>query len=229
MKLVYTEQALISLDEAILDDLFDEMITEFFPPILLRTCGGDFSLIENLIFNVEAGIFPRMAAIDSLVLGVAASLIKRDHVVHILQNLIITQRNDVSFYIIDYAITQLIELYPEESLDLIEETINSNFLKEDQIDTKHIYETIESTMKSGKEACLNNLKKLLENSWDNDNVHTMLNSKICPIIYEGTDDSDCNLPVIAKTSLSQNIKKKKKKLKKLKKLSKKQNKKKKKK
>lgn len=73
--------ALFSLTPPLPDHLFGDIVTEYLPLLLYKTCHGSFSQIEQLVLNRQADDFCRSGAMRAMVYAVSEGVVSRQSVV----------------------------------------------------------------------------------------------------------------------------------------------------
>lgn len=119
---------LFSLPEALVSRLFEDTITEDLPGLLLNTCGGRFTAIKTLVENREAYEYCRSSALRAITYGVVTGQMKREEAVAYSREILQNPSNEPPSNVFEEAACGLLNLYPEESMDLIEHAYKDNLI-----------------------------------------------------------------------------------------------------
>ncbi|MCX4026846.1 DUF1186 domain-containing protein [Endozoicomonas sp. SM1973] len=77
---------LFSLPENIVDNLFDDLITENLHMILFNTSGGDLSAMKKMLFNNHVYMYSRSAALDAIEFAFYKEVITREEFINITEH-----------------------------------------------------------------------------------------------------------------------------------------------
>jgi hypothetical protein len=133
--------------------LTEDFITEDLARVLASVCGGDISLIKEMIENPGIDEFSRSAAIESLLEMVAAGEMSRDDVMAYFQELFRGKLEREESYVWHSLIECSGSLCPEEVWENILEAYDDELVDSFEIDL----EGVESQVDAGKEAAMANL------------------------------------------------------------------------
>ncbi len=133
-------------------DLFGDTVTEAFQRIMASVYNGDLELLHSLIEDTSVNIFVRKKGIDALTILVLEGVLERKSVVEYFKSLLLEGgREDDSFYI-SGLISALTDLYPEDSMEEIQWTIDTFSM---DIDMDYVLQQLER----GEEEAIEDLKK----------------------------------------------------------------------
>ena len=144
---------LASAPTDILDILLGDSITEDLHNLLASLCGGDPSLIQELIENPEADEYARAAAIESLLALVASNQMSRETVIDYFKTLFRGGLEKEPSFVWDGLVASATDLYPEEIYDDIKQAFAAGLANE----TVQDLEYIDHKITGGKEALLAHL------------------------------------------------------------------------
>jgi len=132
-------------------DATGDFVTEDLGRVLASVCGGDMSLIQQLVENEAANEYVRDAALRALVTLVACGIKPREEVISYFQSLFRGRLKRYFPSIWHYLVSCSDELYPEELYDDIKQAFEEGLVDEDMTDLGWTDETLAR----GKEAVLN--------------------------------------------------------------------------
>ena len=151
---------LMSLPRDAVDYLFGDMITEDFPRILYRTCGGDYREIRALALNKETDEFVRGSALRALVWGVIFGDLPRSEALDFFGGLFTgSESEELSHYWGDAA-SCVRDLYPEELMGTIRDAYTRGLIWPGDIGMEHF----DRTLSKDKASVLEKTKETLEES-----------------------------------------------------------------
>ncbi len=150
---------LVSLPDGAPQDLFQDVITEDLPVILLRTCGGSLDSIKSLIENKNAETIARSAAVEALVFSVVEGYVERDEVLSYLGAIFRDDKADMASDFGDLLADSLSLLCPVELKETIQDAYEEGLIASGFIS----YEDFEESFLAGKEKCLERLAIDLKN------------------------------------------------------------------
>ena len=121
---------LARLPDDLLTPLFGDLVTQEFGGIFYATCGGDLGALQDLARDRDADQFIRAEAMHALVLAVADGMASREKMVEFLAGLlgIDEARPGSGFW--SFAASSLLDLYPAEAMDAIEEAFARGLIDE---------------------------------------------------------------------------------------------------
>ena len=117
---------LFSLPDALCTRLFEDTITEDLPGLLLNTCGGCFDAIRALVENRDAYEYCRSSALRAMTYGVATGQMDRMEAIAYFRNILENHAGEPPSNVFEEAACGLLDLYPEESMDWIEQAYAAN-------------------------------------------------------------------------------------------------------
>ena len=154
---------LFSQPEAIIEELFGDLIVEDLPVIFFRTSHGSFDSIKTLALNKEAGVSSRDAALKALVFAVVEGMFQREELVLLLDHLFKDNPINYSWDFGDRLAHHVHDIYPEELMDTIEQAYKDELISPGFIS----YHDFESALKAGKEERYEKIRmNLQQNSLD---------------------------------------------------------------
>ena len=109
-----------SMSEEIVSAVFEDMITEDLPGILLRICGGSLTRIHELLLSRSAYDFCRWAAATALVYAVIDGMANREAVLEFFSTLFTGQEAEADSAFWDGLASSIYHLYPEELMGAID-------------------------------------------------------------------------------------------------------------
>lgn len=150
---------LASLPEPLPHDLFEDIITEDLPTILLRTCGGSLEKIKELVTNKNVYDFCRGAAITAITYAVIEGITAREDALSFFGGLLTEdQASEDSIFYSEIACS-ICDLYPEELMDVIHSAYEQGLIDESFVGI----DEFQQALKDGKEKCLADLSERLSN------------------------------------------------------------------
>ena len=161
---------LFSLPEHFIDPLFGDLITEDLPSILVQTCGGDVEQIKQLILNKNAYEYCRSGAATALTYAVIKGYESREDAQQFLSTLFTGTEDDnpdSGFWAM--ILDDLVNLYPEELMPVVEKAFADDLIDEFFIDLDYMREL----MAKGEEAMLQRLREEMEQRAIDD-IHTQI-------------------------------------------------------
>ena len=119
---------LFSLPEKLVSQLFADSITEDLPGLLLNTCGGRFEAIITLVENQDADQYCRSSALRAMAYAVVTGQMERMEAVAYFREVLKNRSGEPHSTVLDEAACCLLDLYPEDSMDLIEQAYADNLI-----------------------------------------------------------------------------------------------------
>lgn len=119
---------LFSLPDTLVSRLFEDTITEDLPGLLLNTCGGSFAAIKTLVENREAYEYCRSSALRAIAYGVVTGQMERMEAIAYSREILKNPSGEPPSNVFEEAACCLLHLYPEESMDLIEQTYDDHLI-----------------------------------------------------------------------------------------------------
>jgi hypothetical protein len=129
-----------------------DVVTEDLRRILASVCGGDDSLIKQLVENESADDFVRSAALDALIVLIGMGEKSREEVLEYYKTLLQSNLVKHSPFFCASVVPSATDIYPEEIYDEIKEVFKRDLVDESVLDLKYI----DQQMARGKEAILGN-------------------------------------------------------------------------
>lgn len=186
---------LFSLPEHFISPLFEDLITEDLPTILVQTCGGSVEQIKQLILNKKAYEYCRSAAATALTYAVIEGYETRENAIQFLSSLFTgTEDNnpDSSFWAM--IVDDMVNLYAEEAISVIEKAFADDLIDEFFIDLDYVHEL----MAKGKEEMLQKLREEKERR-SIDDIHA---SMAWWAMFDSQEDRAILPPPMPPTSLA---------------------------
>ena len=154
--------------------LFDDIITEDLPHILLRTCNGSLDAIKALAQNAEADAFVRASGVMALTHAVCEGLANREETLGFLEGFLdeAVAWDDVEFTTM--AAASICDLCPAESMEKIAAGFELGFIDPGFME----WEWYEQSAAAGPEECLATLREKMEQN-QLDDVHTAMSGWAC--------------------------------------------------
>jgi HEAT repeat protein len=119
---------LFSLPDAQVSRLFEDTITEDLPGLLLNTCGGGFEAIKSLVENRGAYEYCRSSALRAMAYAVVTGQMERETAIAYFREVLKNPSDEPPSNVFEEAACGLLHLYPEESMDLIEQAYDDNLI-----------------------------------------------------------------------------------------------------
>jgi hypothetical protein len=149
---------LFRLPSRLVDDLFDDMITEDLPSILYRTCGGSLELIKALARDRKADVYCRNSALRAMTYAVADGVAPRAEVLEFFGTLFGKDEAPLDSSFWGLLATTANDLYPKELADVIRRAFD-----DDLIETYLIgYEDVEEALAGSPEAGLARIREEMQ-------------------------------------------------------------------
>ena len=146
---------LFRLPSELVDELFNDMITDDLPIILYRTCGGSLEQIKSLAQDRKADDFCRASAARAMTYAVADGVVPREAVLEFFGSLFNADEAEPNSSFLGLLVSSANDLYPKELADVIKRAFD-----DDLIDTFIIgYEDIEATLEGSPDAGLIKLRE----------------------------------------------------------------------
>ena len=111
---------LFSLPDDIPSKIFSDITTSDIPMILLRTCGGSLEPIKAMALNRQANDYCRTSALQAMTYTVVEGIAAREDVLGFFGTLFTGDETDSDSDFWGLLACNILELYPEESMDIIE-------------------------------------------------------------------------------------------------------------
>ena len=181
----------MSLPREILDPVYGGMITEDFARVLYQTCGGGYDRINELILNRAADDYVRGSAMKALVLGVQFGDLSRREAMDFLAGLFGGSEAEGSSHFWDEAAICILDLYPEEKMDIITDAYERGLIWHGFIGIQ----AFEDALAQDKESFLQERKYYLEMDFPDD-FHEYMSWWAC------FDESDADVSEIGRNGFS---------------------------
>ncbi|THB81699.1 MAG: DUF1186 domain-containing protein [Desulfobacteraceae bacterium] len=149
---------IFSLKDRIPDQLFDDLITENLPIVLLNTCGGSLDRIKSMILDKEVDEYCRNGANRALAYAVAAGYVSRKEVVEFFGQLFTGDEADEISDFWSMLAIKLVDLYPVEIIDAIRQAYEDGWISPGFVR----FESFEKSLAKGEAFCLENLRRDFE-------------------------------------------------------------------
>jgi len=153
---------------------FGDIVTESLPTLLVDTCDGSVELIKSLMVNKEAYEYCRGSACESLAYAVIKGYLSREEVLTFFASLFTGTEAEKGSDFWGVIANTACDLYPAEIMDTIRRGYNDGIIDAISIDLADF----ERNLKLGKDKCLENLKKEVENR-SLDDVHARMSWWSC--------------------------------------------------
>lgn len=163
-----------SLPNRISNDLFNDIVTEDLPMILLRTCNGSLEHIKALALNKNADDFCRASALHAMAYAVIADIATREEVLAFYGGLFSGQEADRDSDLWGLLACLVYELYPDELMDTITRAFEDGLINPGMIS----YQSFERALRCDKNEHLENLRKDFERR-SLDNIHASMSWWAC--------------------------------------------------
>jgi hypothetical protein len=144
-----------SIPGEVVMDLTADVVTEYLNRILASVCGGDISLMTNLVENEEANEYVRNAALRGLVTLVAHGERSREETMAYFQSLFRGKLSRDHSLIWSGLVACSTYLYPEEVLDDIKQAFEDHLIDEMYINLAYV----EEVLADGKKKVLEDLRR----------------------------------------------------------------------
>lgn len=146
---VSATQAIMARIAHLPDDLpyevFGDILTEYFPAVLQRTCGGNYDTIHDIARSRDADMLVRGAAIDAILYGVLVGEYAREDALRLFVELLDTCEPDDDPTIASQLAASIVDLHPGEYVDRIRRAYDDGLIDPGYMQWK---EVLEDTMKS---------------------------------------------------------------------------------
>jgi hypothetical protein len=149
---------IFSLPDTLVSRLFEDTITEDLPGLLLNTCGGSFEAIKTLVENRGAYEYCRSSALRAIAYGVVTGQMEREEAIAYFREILKNPSDEPPSNVFEEAACGLLHLYPEESMDLIEQAYDDNLIHPGYVSPGDF----ERQFAIGREATLEELADLWE-------------------------------------------------------------------
>ncbi|MBI9089883.1 MAG: DUF1186 domain-containing protein [Desulfobacterium sp.] len=138
---------------------FGEILTSDLPTLLVNTCDGSVELIKSLIVNKEAYDFCRGSASEALAYAAIKGYVSREEVLTYLSSLFTGTEAEKGSAFWGVLANTACDLYPAEIIDTIRKGYNDGIIDPMSINI----DDFEHDLKLGKDKCLEQLKRDVEN------------------------------------------------------------------
>ncbi|ELS34047.1 MULTISPECIES: DUF1186 domain-containing protein [Pseudanabaena] len=146
---------LFSLPDPWPEDLFGDIVTEYLPILLLRTCGGSIEGIKSLILNKNAYEFSRGSAIVAMSYAWVEGIVPRSELLSFLGGLFTgDEAAPDSFFYSQLAYT-LCDICPEGLVDVLSDALDRELVDEISINR----DDIQKALDLGEEKSLAHLRE----------------------------------------------------------------------
>jgi hypothetical protein len=152
---------LTTLSDECLNNVFSDIFIELFPTILLQTCGGDVTKIQEIALNNNTNEYCRSGALSALSYALIEGYITRKNLISFYKELLLnppTSFQETNLY--SSLAVYICNIYPEELIDEIKKRYDNNYINPFYIS----YTEFIKTLDNGKEACLKKLKEQHESN-----------------------------------------------------------------
>ena len=163
-----------SLPNRISNDLFNDIVTEDLPMILLRTCNGSLEHIKALALNKNADDYCRASALHAMAYAVIADIATREEVLAFYGSLFSGQEADNDSDLWGLLACLVYELYPEELMDTITRAYEDGLIHPGMIS----YQSFERALRCDKNEHLEDLRKNFERR-SLDDIHASMSWWAC--------------------------------------------------
>lgn len=140
------------------NDLFDDIVTEDLPMILLRTCNGSLDHIKAMALNRNADDFCRASALHAMAYATVAGIATREEVLAFYGGLFTGQEADEDSDLWGLLACLVYDLYPEELMDTITRAYEEGLIHPGMIS----YQDFERALRREKNEHLQDLRKDFE-------------------------------------------------------------------
>jgi hypothetical protein len=165
---------LCRLPVGLLDDLFDEIVTEDLPSILLRTCGGSFDGIKALAMDGNVYEYCRGAATEAISLAACYGILPREEALSFLHTFLEDEVAVENGYVTTLAAGNICDIGPGESMERITNAFNKGYIDPAFTD----FAWFEACAAKGSEDCMKDtLEQLGARSLDD--VHAAMSWWAC--------------------------------------------------
>lgn len=186
--------------------LFGDTYSDCSPTLLKNTCEGSLEQIKTIILNREINVYCRTGAIHSIAYAVIEGYISREDALTFLGSLFTGNEADKNSDFWELLAITVRDLYPVEIMDKIRQAVDEELIVENLINL----EEIEKALETGKEQCLEKLKKDMQRN-SLDDIHASMShwacfrdksktSSIPPISTVPFDDGSFSVPGLNKKS-----------------------------
>ncbi|MCC6347592.1 MAG: DUF1186 domain-containing protein [Nitrospirales bacterium] len=159
-----------ALPEGILDDLFNDMITEDFSWIMYATSGGSVELLKELVLDRGAYVYSRGAAAHAIVYAVVDGAITREAAIGFFTSLFTGNEAEEDSDFWSSIASNISDLYPEEAMDTIRKGFENRLIDKSYID----YEWFEGMLHQGKEQVLERTRQEMRAKLDREDIHSYM-------------------------------------------------------
>ncbi len=164
---------LMSLPDDLPYSLFDDPILEYGASALIKTSGGDLTLIKELALNKDADEYSRSSAISAINYGVIVGYISRNDALQFFKEFLENRKSETKCLPYHTAIDEMLNLCPDGFFDLIDTCCREGYYEE-RYSTDYFMEAVEK----GVDTCLEDLKRTVEYFSIND-LHEVMSWWAC--------------------------------------------------
>ncbi|MDX9760321.1 MAG: DUF1186 domain-containing protein [Bacteroidota bacterium] len=107
------------MPDALPSELFGDILTEFLPAVLHRTCAGVYDTIHAIARNAEADMWVRSSAVDAILYGVLAGDYAREDALRLFAELLDACGPDDDPFMASHLAASMVDLHPGEYVDRI--------------------------------------------------------------------------------------------------------------
>ncbi|MBF0232340.1 MAG: DUF1186 domain-containing protein [Desulfamplus sp.] len=154
--------------------LFGDTYSDGLPTLLKNTCEGSLEQIKTIILNREINLYCRTAAAHSIAYAVIEGYISREDALTFLGSLFTKNEADKNSDFWELLAIIVCDLYPVEIMDKIRKAVDEELIVENLISL----EEIEQALETGKEQCLEKLKKDMQRN-SLDDIHASMSHWAC--------------------------------------------------
>lgn len=157
------------LPDELMDFLWEDMVTETLPALLVQTGNGQLDTIKDLILDKNAPEYVRGAAVDSLTYAVAKDIAERDEVITFLAGLFTGSEaeDDSDFW--NSVACAISDLHPEGAMPVLRQAVAEGLVTPDYVGL----EDFERNLTRDQEEVLAELRFMVEHRVPQD-VHDYL-------------------------------------------------------
>lgn len=167
--------ALASLPADLPSRLFDDLLLEELPAVLLQTCDGDLTFIRYMALNVAVDVWGRTSAIDAIVFAVVRGICSREEALAFLAEMLDRCSRYDDILLPSHIVYRMAILHPEGFVDHVDRAYAKGIIDESYIDR----ERFEAIMEQGREVCLDALRSEWEERFPED-IHERLEGWVLP-------------------------------------------------
>lgn len=165
---------IFSLPGDLPNKLFGDMCASDLPMLLFNTCNGSIDHIKAMVIDTEVDDYCRVSACQAIAYAVIPGYVSRQEALGVFSTLFTGKEADEASDFWGLLGCIMMNLWPSEYMDLIEKAFEAGLIFPGLVE----YESFELALASGKEQCLENLKKDLERD-SMDDIHTSMSWWAC--------------------------------------------------